>query len=245
MIGQIEKFAEPICFAYVVVGSMAETEPTLIAIGGGGATHGTHPELDRICLSIAGEQPRIGYIGKASGDDPEKFQNFLAGFQPFAAEILPLPSDADADQARNWVGGLDLIYVGGGNPIRLVDHWNASGVGAVLLDAAQGGTALAGVSAGAMCWFESFLWRSERNGLQVSKGLGLVQGAMTPHSLIEPDRRTHMLKCVGRGEMAPGYAVDDGAALVIRGDTMRAYPPKGPPNVYRIHPTKGETPLSG
>ena len=68
---------------------------------------------------------------------------------------------------------------------------------------------------------------------------------MTPHSLTEPDRRTHMQSLVSSETLPEGYAVDDGAALVIRGGTARAYPPKGPPNVYRIQPTKGETRLSG
>ncbi len=224
---------------------MSGTEVTLIAIGGGGATHGTHPELDRLCLTFAGARPRVGYIGTASGDDPAKFQRFLAGFQALAVDVTQLAADTTHDQVRIWAEDLDVIYVGGGNPVRLVEHWTATGIGAVLIKAAQSGTILAGVSAGAMCWFERFLWRSEKDGFQVSKGLGLVKGAMTPHSLTEPDRRTRMQKLIASGAMPEGFAVDDGAALVIRGDTVRAYPHKGQPNVYRIHPTLGETRLSG
>ena len=223
---------------------MAGTEVTLIAIGGGGATHGTHPELDRLCLTFAGDRPRVGYIGTASSDDPAKFHRFLAGFQALGAHVSQLLPDANHHEARVWAESLDLIYVGGGNPVRLVDHWNATGIRAVLMEAARDGTTLAGVSAGAMCWFENFLWRSDKDGLQVSQGLGLVGGAMTPHSLTEPDRRTHLQRLVTSGVMSEGFAVDDGAALVIRGDTMRAYPSKGSPSVYRIHPTLGETPLA-
>ena len=220
---------------------MAETNPTLIAIGGGGATHGTQPELDRLCLTFVGDRPRMGYIGTASGDDPEKYQRFLAGFQPFAADISELPSDANSVQARAWADDLDVIYVGGGNPVLLVDHWNATSIGSVLSEAARHGTILAGVSAGAMCWFESFLWRSDDESLQVSKGLGLVKGAMTPHSLTQPDRRVQMRELVASGAMPEGYVVDDGAALVVQGSDVQAFPPIGPPHVYRICRARGET----
>ena len=54
------------------------------------------------------------------------------------------------------------------------------------------GFTLAGVSAGAKCWFESFLWRSRDEGLQPGEGFGIVKGSLTPHSLIEPDRRARM-----------------------------------------------------
>ncbi|MDE0523239.1 MAG: Type 1 glutamine amidotransferase-like domain-containing protein [Boseongicola sp.] len=218
---------------------------TLIAIGGGGATHGTHSELDRLCIGYTDSRRRIGYIGTASGDDLEKHRRFRDGFTPLAGTISKLSNESDQDQARIWADGLDLIYVGGGNPTLLVDHWNATGIGTVLVDAFRRGVTLAGVSAGAMCRFESFLWRSREDGLQASEGLGIVRGSMTPHSRVEPDRRARMHGLVTRGAMPEGYAVDDGAALVMReGDPVLPYPSEGPPFVYRIRRKDGETVLN-
>lgn len=218
---------------------------TLIAIGGGGATHGNHPELDRLCIEYTASRRRVGYIGTASGDDVDKHRRFRDGFRPFAGTLSRLSSRADQDQARIWAEGLDLIYVGGGNPTLLVDHWKSTGTGTVLVDAFRRGVTLAGVSAGAMCWFESFLWRSRDDGLQTSEGLGIVKGSMTPHSQIEPDRRAHMHGLVASGAMPDGYAVDDGAALVLReGEPARPYPSEGPPFVRRIRQGEGETALN-
>lgn len=218
---------------------------TLIAIGGGGATHGTHPELDRLCIEYTASRRRIGYIGTASGDDLEKHRRFCDGFRPFAGTLSRLCPEADQEQVRIWAEDLDLIYVGGGNPTRLVDRWTSTGIGTVLVEAFRRGVTLAGVSAGAMCWFESFLWRSGDDGLQTGEGLGIVRGSMTPHSLTEPDRRAHMHGLVARGVVPDGYAVDDGAALVLReGDPVRSCPPEGPPFVYRIGRTDGESALN-
>ena len=218
---------------------------TLIAIGGGGATHGSHPELDRLCIEYAASPRRVGYIGTASGDDVGRHRRFCDGFGPLAGTLSQLSSQADQDQARIWAEGLDLIYVGGGSPTLLVDHWKSTGIGTVLADAFRRGVTLAGVSAGAMCWFESFLWRSRDDGLETSDGLGIVQGSMTPHSQIEPDRRAHMHGLVAGGAMPEGYAVDDGAALVLReGEPARASPSEGPPYVHLIRRREGETALN-
>ncbi len=218
---------------------------TLIAIGGGGATHGTHPELDRLCVEYTGARRRIGYIGTASGNNPEKVQRFRDSFSRYAGTLSQLPAEAGRKQARIWTEDLDLIYVGGGNPAHLVGHWKSTGIAAVLAEAFRRGVTLAGVSAGAMCWFESFLWHSGEDGLQTGEGLGIVKGSMTPHSLAEPDRRTRMHRLVASGAMPDGYAVDDGAALVFReGEPVRSYPSEGPPFLYRIGKTNGETALN-
>ncbi len=212
--------------------------PTLIAIGGGGATHGTHPELDHLCLEFARARPRIGYVGAASGDDPEKTRTVHASLAPLAGAVLPLPPGADLAAARAWADGLDLVYVGGGDPVRLVRYLGETGIASVLARAHAQGVPLVGVSAGAMCWFDRFLWRAGADGLQIAPGLGLVPGTMTPHSLIEPDRLTRLQALVAQGALAEAYAVDDGAALILRGDAPpRGFPHRGPPFVHRISQT--------
>ena len=216
--------------------------PVLIAIGGGGATHGTHPGLDRFCLRHLPPAPALGYVGTASGDDPGKLAGFRAGFAPHARSIAVLPPSADAGAARAWVDGLDMVYVGGGDPDRLVAHWRDRGIDRVLMAAARAGVVLAGVSAGAMCWFERYLRRDAAGRLVTGAGLGLFPGAVTPHSLDEPDRRASLAGHVADGRLPDAWAIDDGAALVIAGDGPACvFPAEGPPHVYRIARRAGGT----
>lgn len=50
----------------------------------------------------------------------------------------------------------DVVYVGGGSTLNLLALWRAHGVDAVLADlAARDDAVLAGVSAGANCWYEA------------------------------------------------------------------------------------------
>ncbi|WP_439140311.1 Type 1 glutamine amidotransferase-like domain-containing protein [Roseicyclus sp.] len=210
-------------------------ETTLIAIGGGGATHGTHPELDRLCLAHSCARPRIGFVGIASDDDRAQYRMFKTSIKPIASAVTRLDPMADGKTARRWAEGLDLVYLGGGDPVRLVRHLKATGIGAVLAETYRRGVPLAGVSAGAMCWFDSFLWRSPDVGLTLAPGLGLVSGSMTPHSLIEPERLIKMQDLVDGGAISEAWAVDDGAALIIQnGVASSGYHEDGAPRVHRF-----------
>lgn len=214
--------------------------PVLLAIGGGGASHGTHPELDVFCLRHLRPGTAIGHIGAASGDDPAKAARVRAAFAPHPVRDLPMT--ADAAEAGRWAEGLGMVHVGGGDPIRLLEHWRATGIDTVLLAAARRGVVLAGVSAGAMCWFDRFLWRDGARGLVPGTGLGLFPGAMTPHASTEPERIAAMTSHVEAGDLPAGWAIDDGAALVMSGDAPSAvFPAHGPPHVHRIAPGAGGT----
>ena len=61
-------------------------QPILIAIGGGGATHGTHPELDQFCLRLLPQRPRIGHVGTASHHDPENSADSPGPFIPVSGQ---------------------------------------------------------------------------------------------------------------------------------------------------------------
>ncbi|PJC37072.1 peptidase E, partial [Candidatus Peregrinibacteria bacterium CG_4_9_14_0_2_um_filter_53_11] len=48
----------------------------------------------------------------------------------------------------------DLIYVGGGNTLKMMLRWKRFGVTTLLKQAYRKDIVLAGVSAGSICWFE-------------------------------------------------------------------------------------------
>ena len=189
--------------------------PVLVAIGGGGATHGTHPELDRLCLERAPAKPRIGYVGWASGGDPQKAARFRAALAGRAGSIEEPPA-AGAD-LRSWAAALDLVYLGGGACGALMERMAQTGLDDALARASRGATVLAGVSAGASCLFERYVWRAESGDLRLAKGAGLFEGAFVPHCQSEPDRIEAMAGFVAAGDAPFGYAVDDGAALILDG----------------------------
>ena len=115
----------------------------------------------------------------------------------------------------------DAVYVLGGNTANLLALWRLHGLDRVLREAWEPGMVMAGMSAGAICWFESCTTDSFGPTLQpLHGGLGFLPGSLCPHYHGEAQRRPLYRRLVAEGALPPGYAVDDGAALVFDGDRL-------------------------
>jgi len=210
--------------------------PRLIAFGGGGFTHEADADLEDFLLAqVSKEQPRIGFVGTASLDDPEKIARFHARFAADCASHTHLPMAANAAQARAWLDDLDLVYVGGGNTLQLVNHWRRQGIDEVMKSAALRGVLMAGVSAGANVWFEQALSDSGGDGLAPTAGIGLIAGSCCPHYSTEPQRQPSFIACISRNELADGVAIDDGVAVLFDENGLRlAYSSRSGAGAYAV-----------
>jgi dipeptidase E len=187
-------------------------------MGGGGFTmEPVGGALDEFVLRLAPRPvPRICFLPTASGDPNEQIARFHAAFadrpcDPAHLSLFRLgqhPVDL-----RTYLLGQDVIYVGGGSMRNMLAIWRAHGLDGVLREAWEQGTVLAGLSAGAMCWFEGGITTSSGAPASV-EGLGLLPGSMSVHLDGEPDRRRPYVDAVASGALPPGYAADDGVALL-------------------------------
>jgi peptidase E len=189
----------------------------IIAIGGGGFPSGTSPGLDDFLVSqLDGTARRIGYVGTASDDDPTRLRFFHALIAPRVAHASIFPGEPGGDAARRWLARHDMIYVGGGDTARMLARWRKLGFDVALAEAHRNGTVLAGVSAGAVCWFEHALVRGESGAMEPINGLGLLKGSMCAHFNLDSDRRPAFLQGIGSGLLPSGLGIDDGVAVVFR-----------------------------
>lgn len=173
--------------------------------------------LEAFLVSHLRDRPRIGYLGTANGDNPEKLARVRHRFDELRAEIRHLPLNATADKAEEWSLGLDAIYVGGGHTERMLRTWRETGIDRVLGEAVRRGVVMSGVSAGAVCWFDYALWDGAGMGYRPLEGLGVIAGSCCPHFTTEPERMAAYLAHVADGRIPAGYAIGDGAALVLSG----------------------------
>jgi peptidase E len=98
----------------------------------------------------------------------------------------------------------------------LLAIWRAHGLDAILREAWERGVVLGGISAGSMCWFAAGVTKGSGVPRAV-EGLGFLPASNSVHYGSEPERRGCFFDAV-RSELAPpGYAVDDGVALLFRG----------------------------
>jgi cyanophycinase len=138
---------------------------------------------------LAGRPPRYVQLATAAVPDGpsvvERWHNLgTEQAQRLGVEPVILPvndrDDAESDALAAQVAGAGLVYLSGGNPGFLADTLRDTKVWSAIVEAWQGGAALAGCSAGAMAmttWVPSL--RHPRQG--GTNGLGLL-----PHLRVIP-----------------------------------------------------------
>jgi dipeptidase E len=215
----------------------------IIALGGGGfSMEPDNLSLDRYILQQSGvKRPKVCFIGTASGDSDRYLANFYAAFASLEARPSHLPLFQRTPQIKDLLLKQDVIYVGGGNTVSMLAVWQKWGLPDILSEAWQSGILLAGISAGAMCWFEQGLTDSSAGELRVIDCLGFVKGSFIPHYDGEAERRQAYHAQLLRGMIVPGLAADDGAAVHFRGeDVWRVVRSRQEAQVYRVGVEGGE-----
>ena len=197
---------------------------TLLALGGGGfSSRPGDPALDDLVLDLTEQAtPRVLFLPTASGDAGEQLARFQAAFggRPVQREVLSLFRLRDLRvPLRELVLSQDAIYVGGGSLRNLLALWREHDLHELLREAWESGVVLAGLSAGAMCWFQAGITMSGGTPEAVT-GLGLIPGSLSVHRDSEPERLPFYRDQVAAGALPAGWAVDDGAALLVRDLTV-------------------------
>jgi dipeptidase E len=194
----------------------------IIALGGGGFSQ--EPEnllLDQYILENARSArevsvPRVCFVSTAAGDAPSYIERFYTAFKTLDCEPyhLPLfkPEDWE-DELEDMILGADVLYFSGGSTKNALALWKAWELEPVFQQAYEAGTVFAGISAGAICWFEQFTTDSVGRSLGAMEGLGWLPGSFTPHYDAERYRKTMLERLLRARKISPGFAADDGAAV--------------------------------
>lgn len=188
----------------------------IIAMGGGGfSMEPENPLLDQYVLSqVSKANPKVCFLPTAGGENEDYLLRFYRAFsalmsRPIDFSFFPPPTS----DIEGFFLSQDVIYVGGGNTKTMLAIWREWQVDKILLSAYQQGVVLAGVSAGAICWFEQGLTDSVPGNLTGLPCLGFLPGSCSPHYDGEAHRRPAFHQMVSSGALKPGYAIEDSAAL--------------------------------
>lgn len=188
----------------------------IIALGGGGwAMEPENLSLDQYILDQSAKpRPKVCLLPTARGDAESYILQFYQAFtqlqcEPSFLSLFRLPT-ADLE---GFILEKDIIYVGGGNLRSMLAVWREWDMERILRQAYAAGIVLAGMSAGANCWFEQSTTDSAPGELQPLTCLGLLPGSFSPHYDGEPARRPALHRLLQDGQIKPGFAAEDGAAL--------------------------------
>ncbi len=226
----------------------------IIAIGGGeiGRTGVKNETLgiDREIIQLSGKKnPKLLFIPTASGDAAgyvEVVKNHFGKKLGCTVDSLLLLSEKyTKKELEQKIMQSDIIYVGGGNTLKMMKVWRKFGVDELLKKALQKGIVLAGLSAGSVCWFRYGNSDSARFGKnkQASmirvKGLNMIPALHCPHYDVEVGREKS-LKDMMKKNRGIAIAIDNCAALEIIDDTYRVLQTKKTANIYKVFWNKGK-----
>jgi dipeptidase E len=196
----------------------------IIAIGGGEIKNKTTLEVDRYIANLAKE--RAGekranalFIGTASHDSMPYFNSFrktyTSVFDIKAEVALMVYGEMSIEKIKGKIELADMIYVGGGDTVYMLEKWKETGVDKMLLDAYEQGKIICGLSAGAICWFKDMytdyeIMRGQSSEYVLKKGLGVLDGAMCPHF---NERETDFITALKKGVINGAYCVENDCAI--------------------------------
>ena len=175
--------------------------------------------------------PRVVFLPTATHDDPvyvTTVHEHYGGRLGCHVEPLTLfDRSRTAAEIERMIAAADIVYVGGGNTLRMMKLWRRRGVDRLLVKAAADGTVLAGVSAGAICWCaagvsdsRSFTASDDAWPYIAVRGLGLVDVLLSPHHDADPRRHDGLRRLVGTTSLV-GIGLDDRTALEVVDDHYR------------------------
>jgi dipeptidase E len=200
----------------------------LIAIGGGEIREKSTLLIDQYIANLAyahseGKRPTAVFVGTASHDSLPYFNSFRKTYTPHfdikADLILLTKKDIPMEKIVEKIEKANMIYIGGGDTLFMLDVWKSTGVDKLLIDAYNRCVPIAGLSAGAICWFEDMYTDSASSNLgsgeySLCKGLGIIKALMSPHY----DERAEFDNIAKSSESKICYAVENNASIVFENE---------------------------
>lgn len=185
----------------------------VIAIGSGGLD-GKNSSIELYILAQCKKRnPRICFLGTASGDNEGYIKYFHAFFDRFPCKPDHLSLfNPEVEDVEGFLMNQDVIFVGGGHSRNAIVIWKSWGIDKILRNAYDAGTILSGGSAGSVCWFDECITDSIPGRLSVMPALGILPYSNSPHFSSESRQKAYH-KHIAAGEIKNGYAIDDRAAL--------------------------------
>ncbi|MGF7079553.1 Type 1 glutamine amidotransferase-like domain-containing protein [Mucilaginibacter sp. UYCu711] len=168
------------------------------------------------------KNPRICFMPTPSGDNPVNIATWYQNcedleMQPFV-QILYVSSYRQTKSFEDVLLSMDAIIVGGGSTLNAIAEWKTHGIDTILRKAYNKGIVLGGGSAGSICWFQGGTTDSRPQKLSICAGLGFLPYSQSPHWLKEQTRRPLYRDAILTGKLNPGYACDDGSAILFENE---------------------------
>lgn len=220
----------------------------IIAIGGGEIGRPGYSiettKIDKEVIKISGKKnPKLLFIPTAT-DDSQSYIDIIKKYygKKLGCKIdvlLLVKEKPGINEIRNKILKSDIIYVGGGNTLKMMNIWKKYGVDKILKEAHNKGIVLTGLSAGSICWFrhgnsDSRRFHNPKADLIKVSGLNFINALHCPHYDFEKHRKSDLKKMMKKTS-GIAIAIDNCCAIEVIDDKYRIIDSKSSANAYKVY----------
>lgn len=208
----------------------------LVAIGGAEDKTSGADILRRVLTLSAREAPVVGVITTASSIPDEVFTGYRGVFSKIgASEVLDIRirsrKDAEADSFVEMIERSDVIFLSGGDQMRLTNILGASRALNTVRTRRADGAVIAGTSAGAACQSRTMVYGGpaddclRKGAVKMTAGFGLVDDVIMDTHFLERGRFSRLMEVGATNPELLGVGLGEDAAVLFDGPLMRVFGP--------------------
>lgn len=218
----------------------------LMLIGGGdtgrGNTEYTTKEIDEEIVKMTEKvNPNFLFIGLASSHSDSYYDTMKKIYKDLGCTPVYLKKSNlvnNPDIVKQKIQDADIVYICGGDTVKLLDHVKEYNLEELLLDAYNKGTVIAGMSAGAILlsnkgFSDSLITRGESENYEFIKGLNFININFCPHYNTDPKKKKDLEEYLSKNNEEV-YSLENNTALKIIDDEISIIKSDNNSKVYKV-----------
>ena len=222
------------------------TKGKLVAIGGA-EDKKTQVDILKRVLSFSSEPaPVVGVITTASSIPDDVYEDYRGVFQRLcASEVLDIRIRERTDAAESafidMLSRSDVIFISGGDQMRLTSILGGSPALDTIRKRYQQGAVIAGTSAGAACQSTTMVYGGDatdalrKGAVKMSAGFGLMEGVIIDTHFLERGRFSRLMEVGATNPEFLGVGLGEDAAILFDDGKLYAF---GPGHVILVDSSK-------
>ena len=216
----------------------------MVLIGGGdigrGNTAYETKEIDEEIVNMTNiDKPNFLFIGLASSFSDSYYDTIKKIYKNLGCETVYLKKKNiinNPDIVKDKISNAAIIYIGGGDSIKLINEIKEYKLDILLKEAYKKGTILVGISAGAILlskegFSDSLILRNESNKHSFVEGINLNNLIISPHYNSSIEKTNELKEQISTRKV---YGLENCTALKIEDDKISIIKSNPEKNVYLL-----------
>ena len=187
------------------------------------------------------ETPTLLFIGLASSAADSYYKTIKRNYNALGCETTYLKKNNlihNKDIVEEKMKTADIIYIGGGDTIKLVERVKEYHLDNLLKEAAKRNCVLVGISAGAILlakegYSDAYILRGEKTTYEFIEGLDLAKLSITPHYHKDEEKQKQLEEAL-KHHKKHLYGIENKAAIKILDDKITFLSCEEEENVYEV-----------